>query len=135
MKKNINAIYLALIGTLFAGFGLGYLFFPTLLIEQSGMLIPSASAKADAWAMYAGIQVGFGLFLILCANDSSLRRAGLLSIIFIFGGIAVARTLGVLYFQSYDAFNVSALCIEWPGTLVAIYLYKKNVADSAKSNI
>ena len=126
MNPSIIALYLRVIGWLFAGFGIAYVFFPTLLLEQSGMQTPSAAAKADVYAMYAGLQIGFGLWLLACAKHRDLQPAGLLSIVFIFGGIAAGRTLGVLYYASYDAFNISALCIEWPGSLFALYLYKKH---------
>ena len=126
MKKNIAPFYLIFVGLLFAGFGLAYLFYPLLLIEQSGMQTPTAGAKADVWAMYAGLQMGFGLFLLVCAKQSQLQLAGLLCISFIFGGIAIGRTFGVIYYQAFDIFNLSALCLEWPGTLIAIYLYKQH---------
>ncbi|NRA42769.1 MAG: DUF4345 family protein [Pseudomonadales bacterium] len=133
MKTTYIPVYLRIIGWLFAGFGIAYVFFPTLLLEQSGMLTPSAAAQADVYAMYAGLQIGFGLWLLACAKHKDLQPAGLLSIVFIFGGIAAGRTLGVLYYASYDAFNISALCIEWPGSLFALYLYNQNRKASPAS--
>ena len=123
MKKTSVSIYLLLIGFVFIVFGFAYLFFPSLMIEQSGMQIPTPGSKADAWAMYAGLQIGFGAFLLVCAKEPHLRAAGFLSVAFIFGGIAIGRTLGVMYFQAGDLFNLSALSIEWPGALFALYLF------------
>ena len=98
MKEKTVPLYVMLVGLLFAGFGFAYLFFPILLIEQSGMKIPTPGAKADALAMYGGLQIGFGIFLMICAKAKHLQLAGLLSIVLIFGGIAIGRTLGVIYF-------------------------------------
>ncbi len=126
MKKTRMSMYLLFVGLVFIAFGLAYLFFPLLMIEQSGMQIPTPGAKADAWAMYAGLQIGFGAFLVLCARHEHLKSAGFLSVAFIFGGIALGRTLGVFYFHAADAFNLSALGIEWPGALFALFLYRKH---------
>ena len=125
MKQNIVSIYLIVIGILFIGFGLAYLFFPTQMIAFTGMETPTATAKADIWAIYAGIQIGFGLYLLLCSRNSELFKAGLLSIVFIFGGVAIGRMIGILYFEAYDHYSLFALLCEWTGTFVAMWLYTK----------
>lgn len=122
MKQNIVQIYLIFIGILFISFGFSYLFFPAEMIALSGMEIPTATAKADVWAIYTGIQIGFGLYLLLCSRNLELYKAGLLSIVFILGGVAIGRTLGVLKFEAYDIYSLSAFAFEWAGTFVALWL-------------
>jgi hypothetical protein len=125
MNKSIVPIYLLVIGVIFFGFGMAYLVYPITMIELSGMQIPTATSKADTWAIYAGIQIGFGLFLLYCSRNFELFNAGLLSITFIFGGVAIGRTLGMIYFNTFDQYSLSALAFEWPGTLIAIFLHQK----------
>ena len=99
-----------------------YLIFPTAMIGLTGMEIQTATAKADVWAIYSGIQIGFGLFLLLCSRKSALYQAALLSIVFILGGVAVGRTLGILIYDAYDTYSFSALAFEWTGSIVALWL-------------
>ena len=133
MHQKFTQIFILIIGLIFLGFGLAYLFFPVTMIELSGMEIPTLVAKVDTWAIYAGIQIGFGVFLILCSKNASLFTAALLSIAFIFGGVAIGRTLGIVYYASYDQYSLSALLFEWPGTLIALFLYKSRLKHESRA--
>lgn len=129
MKQNMVSIYLFIIGILFIGFGFSYLFFPTEMIALTGMEIQTATAKTDVWAIYSGIQIGFGSYLILCSRYTELYKAGLLSIVFILGGVAIGRTLGILIYEAHDIYSLSALAFEWIGTFVALWLNARLKTD------
>jgi hypothetical protein len=131
MNSKIVTLYLVVVGLIFFSFGMAYFIFPVTMIEFSGMKIPTATAKADTWAIYAGIQIGFGLFLLACSKKLELSEAGLLAIAFVFGGVAIGRTLGMLYFDAFDQYSLAALAFEWPGALISIWLLVK----SKKTNI
>lgn len=130
MNSKIVRFYLVVVGLIFFGFGMAYFLYPVTMIEFSGMKIPTATAKADTWAIYAGIQMGFGLFLLACSRRLELFEAGLLSIAFVFGGVAIGRTLGIFYFSAFDQYSLAALVFEWPGALISIWL----LAKSKKTN-
>jgi hypothetical protein len=128
-------IYLVIIGLIFFSFGMAYFVYPVTMIEFSGMKIPTATAKADTWAIYAGIQIGFGLFLLACSRRLELFEAGLLSIAFVFGGVAIGRTLGIFYFDAFDQYSLAALVFEWPGALISILLLVKSKKNKSRKKI
>ncbi len=85
-------------GIAFAGYGLACWASPELPAELAGLAIGSGDAYAEMGAMYGGLQIGVGLFCILCALRTDMYRAGLTLLVLGIGGLGVARL-----FHAFDA--------------------------------
>jgi hypothetical protein len=61
-----------------------------------GIHLGNADAITDAQAVYGGLELGLGAFLAVCAFRPDLRWAGLIAATLTLGGLALARSIGVL---------------------------------------
>jgi hypothetical protein len=85
----------------------------------------SIPAKIDNWAIYAGVQIGFGAFLMRCALSNFAHDAALLSVAYVVGGIALLRVIGIGYYASFDLFSLGGLAFEAPTAITAWLLFRR----------
>jgi len=84
---------------------------PASLAQQAGLsVIPSALTEIRA--IYGGLTIGMGCFLIWCLRHRELTFAGLLLVAFGVGGAGMARILGMLIDREPTAFHLMNLAIE-----------------------
>jgi hypothetical protein len=86
---------LALAGLGFLGFGLWFLVDPIGPLAAIGITATGAPAATEFRAFYGGLEVGFGLLMLVAAAKPDWRTAGLWLVIATNGGIAAGRLLGV----------------------------------------
>lgn len=87
---------LVLIALATCGFGVAFVLRP---VEMAGVLhlsLSAPSARIEVRAVYGGMQVGLGVFLLVCAMRRNLLRVGLSAAACVFTGLAVARFFGLM---------------------------------------
>ena len=60
------------------------------------LTLTSPTARADFVATYGGFQIGFGVFLLVCAGKSHWVEPGLWATVAALAGFASARALAIL---------------------------------------
>jgi hypothetical protein len=89
---------LVLAGSALAFLGVGALFLldPAGMARHVGVGVLGATADNDVRAVYGGLQLGCGAFLLLCALRSEWHAAGLAAQLLLFGSLVAARVLSWL---------------------------------------
>jgi hypothetical protein len=116
-------IFLTLVASLFAGFGVAYFLYPLEMAALSGMQLPVIPSRIDVWAIYAGVQIGLGAYLFRSVWSNFAIDASLLMVAYLVGGIALLRTIGVFYYASFDTYSLGALVFEGPAAITAWMLF------------
>jgi uncharacterized membrane protein len=93
----IPAFILALTGLGFLGFGAAAALRPSRAAAVTELSLPTPSARADFAATYGGFQVGFGLFLLVCARMRDWHEPGLWAAVAALAGFGVVRGVGILH--------------------------------------
>ena len=107
--------FLFLVAAIIVGYGIACAADPTLPARLAGLSVLSSDGYAELGAMYGGLQIGVGLFLVLGACSPAWQRSALLVCLFVFGPLALLRgvsalrredpvgsyTLGALAFESF----------------------------------
>ena len=123
---NFARGFLILNGLMFGGYGIYCLLDPTLVTELTGMVLSSNTAIIEARAMYGGLQLTMGLYLLYCAMQTLRVSQGLLVTIFIFAGLAGARSFGLAIDGGESNYNVAAAIYESICGVIAVFLLQKN---------
>ncbi|MEM1110921.1 MAG: DUF4345 family protein [Pseudomonadota bacterium] len=120
----LTKLFLRFTGFLFALYG-AYLYMdPQFLIDLLA-LGDSTAARVEIRAMYGGLQLAVGAFLILSTfRDPPFIETGLIVLIACFAGLASARAAGMIV-DGVDGYNLGATIYESISLLIAILLLKK----------
>ena len=120
----IAKLFLGFTGALFALYG-GFLYLnPQFLIDLLA-LGDGTAALVEVRAMYGGLQLAVGAFLILAATRGPLYvEVGLVVLIACFAGLASARAAGLII-DGVDGYNLGACIYEAISLVVAIVLFQK----------
>ena len=85
-------------GTLgFLAVGLAFLLWPIPMGQLVDIPIATPTARADFAATYGGFEIGFGLFLSICARRTGAIRTGLVALGLALAGFALGRTHGIVF--------------------------------------
>ncbi len=87
--------------------------------------LPTAMARTDVRATYGGLELGFGIFLIVCVFRREWIRPGLLALALATGGFAIGRLCGLLAEGTINNFMLFFLALELAVTLLAIFLWRR----------
>ncbi len=79
----------------FLGIGAGFLAAPTSMAANVDLAVGSATAASDVRAVYGGLQLAIGAFLVAGAFSRAYLRTGLLLQIIAFGGLALGRLVSL----------------------------------------
>lgn len=90
----LGKVLLLASGVIFIGYGYACFLDPQLPATYAGLVIGSGDAYAEISAMYGGLQMGVGVFCVICGLQASLRRAGLLLLAIGIGALALTRFYG-----------------------------------------
>lgn len=124
-------IFLALSGLIWFPYGV-YLFFqPGYLAEAAGILSTTATGQIELRAMYGGLQAGIGALAFAGALRPAQIRSVLFAGCFLFGGLAVTRSLAAIAAGEVSSYTAFGLCFEWTSTALAFWLLR---AGSAPPN-
>ena len=103
--------------------------------EQFGKVIelsaPTAMARTDVRATYGGLELGIGIFLIICAARSEWIRAGLWALGLATGGFATGRLTGILVEGTASRLMLICLVTEIIVTFLSILLLRRSAGVSA----
>lgn len=115
--KILNTAVLAIAGLGFVGFGIAFLFWPGALLTGIGLQAVSAQANVEIRAMYGGLELGLGVFL-LCCIAASRQRIGLWLTLASYGGLGLARLASMLFLGASSPFLIFALI--WEGVMAGL---------------
>lgn len=93
--KTFPTVVLVLCALGFLGFGLWLLSDPAAL-EKIGIAATSKIGQVELRAFYGGMELGLGVFLLLCAFRPDLQVAGLWLVMLANGGAGLARLLAII---------------------------------------
>jgi hypothetical protein len=95
----------------FLGFGLAFLVAPLQTLAAAGIALQGDLAATELRAFYGGLEVALG-GLLIAADLRGARRHGLILCLASYGGIGLARALGMLIAGSATPFLWFALATE-----------------------
>lgn len=109
----------------FAGFGLALLVDPIGIMASAGLEFADTSAvRTEIRAFYGGLELALA-GLILAALRTRRLREGLWLAAVSYGGIGLARALGLVIEQSATTFLISAMVFELAVAAIGLALLRK----------
>jgi hypothetical protein len=93
---------------------------PDTLAEMAG-ITASPSGLTDLRAIYGGLQIGLGAFLLWCRSDPARTTAGLLALGLAVGCVGALRVLGMLVDGEPNAFHAANLTLEVATTALVVF--------------
>lgn len=122
---NLARGYLVLTGLIFILYGGYCLIYPQALTDATGMGLGDNTAIIEVRAMYGGLQMSMGLFLVYSSLKLSTVSNGLLVLIFIYGGLAIPRAAGLVIDGGDNGYNFMVTIFEAVNTVIGILLLLK----------
>ncbi len=117
-------LFLRFTGILFALYG-GFLYLDPQYLMELLALGDGSAARVEVRAMYGGLQLAMGVFLILASLRGPLyTEVALVVAIAVFAGLATARAAGLMI-DGVDGYNLGACIYEAISLVIAILLYQK----------
>lgn len=107
----LSRLTLWLGGSGFLGFGLAFLIAPLQTLAAAGIELSGDLAATELRAFYGGLEVALG-GLLIAADLIGARRHGLILCLASYGGIGLARALGIALAGSATPFLWAALATE-----------------------
>lgn len=103
---------LAIVGGIFTAFGLWALLAPVHFTGLTEVQLPTPTAVTDARAVFGGLELGLGSFLLWSASSAARVQPGLLALLLGVGGLLTGRVLGLVVDSSASTPTFQALGIE-----------------------
>lgn len=114
-----------LLGLSFAAFGLWALARPLHFATLLGFELSNAQALTEMRAFYGGLELGLGLFFIVCALRVDLARAGLVLGVVSLSAVATTRLYGLIVDDSFSTLLVAVLGLELFGIAACLWALKR----------
>ncbi len=105
-------LFLMLAALLFAGFGLASLFQPERIAGMVGIRPSTTAGRSEIRAVYGGLELGLGAFLVYCALDAQRLELGLLLVVLTYGAAAAGRMIGIALDRPVEAVTRRILVAE-----------------------
>lgn len=118
-------LFLGFTALAFAGYGVACLVSPDVVADAAGLGLASDVARAEARAMYGGLQIAVGALAAAALLRPALRSAALLALAFVFVGLAGGRLVGLLVEPAPGAYNGAAFVYEALSAALAIGLGRR----------
>lgn len=122
--KTMTKALIIIIASILGMSGSLAMFDPGYVGDGSG-LNPSLAGLTEIRATFGGFHWGFVIFLFWCCFSEERYRYALLSIALMMGGAALGRLGGIVVDGMPTNLHYSALCIEIPVALAAVWLLQK----------
>jgi hypothetical protein len=110
--KTFPVVLLILAGAGFLGFGLWLIVDPAGGLATVGIAASNPAGLIELRALYGGLELGLGIFLLLCAARPDWRRPGLWAVLLGNGGIGLVRLVGIALTGVFTPFFAAALVWE-----------------------
>ena len=114
---------------IFVGVGAIFLFFPANFAAVLEIGAPTAMARMDLRATYGGLELGFGIFLIICAVKRQWIRPGLWALGLATGGFATGRLVGLVAEKTMSSLMLVCLVLEILVTVLAVLIVFRRQQD------
>lgn len=88
-------VILVLLAMSFIGFGLAFTLKPLEMAQVLDISLFTPTARTDFRALYGGLEIGLGVFLLTCAFRRQSLRLGLEAGAWAFAGLALVRFMGL----------------------------------------
>ena len=115
--------FITISGLIFVLYGIYLIFNPHQLVEIANFSISGDTALTEIRAMYGGLQLAVGLFMLICCRQGSLVSPCLLFMSLAFFCLAATRTLGLLIDPADNGYNLSATIYESLSAVIALSFY------------
>jgi hypothetical protein len=106
-------------------YGLWCLARPEILAEFAGVTATTPTAVAELRAMYGGLQAAIGTLAALALARPAHRRAVVMTLGVLTGGLGLGRLLAVLLGAGLSGYTTGALVIELGSVLWAAALLRR----------
>lgn len=116
--------FLIITGLIFTLYGAYCLLNPMIINEYTGMGLADNTALIEVRAMYGGLQLTAGLYLLFCSMQANRFREALLVSVFVFAGLAGARAFGLAIDGGDNGYNFGAVIYESISGLLALVCLK-----------
>ena len=110
---------------IFVVVGAGFLLIPRQFGGVLELSLPTAMARTDVRATYGGLELGFGIFLILCVVRREWIGPGLWALSLTVGGFAIGRVVGFIAEGTINNFMLFFLVLELAVASVALFLLRR----------
>jgi hypothetical protein len=127
----IARVFLALSGLIWFPYGVYLFFSPGYLADAAGIVSTTATGQIELRAMYGGLQAGIGALAFAGALRPAWMRPVLFAGCFLFGGLALSRSLAALAIGEVSPYTAFGLCFEWTSTVLAIWLVRAQPASQS----
>jgi hypothetical protein len=129
--KTLPALLLTLAGAGFLGFGLWLIVDPAGGLATVGIGALSPAGLIELRAFYGGLEVGLGIFLLLCAARPEWRRPGLWAVLLGNGGIGLTRLGSIAASGVFTPFFGAALVWELGFAALAAWALSRPLQERA----
>ena len=116
---NWVTVYLWFNAVAFVGYGVACLIMPSLPAGYAGFELGTTPGTIEIMAMYGGLQIGFGVLVLMGARDAAWRDTALRALAIVVGGLGLARLAGVVM-HGPDAYNTSVVAYELVTAALAV---------------
>jgi hypothetical protein len=118
---KLARVVLWLGGLAFIGAGLAFALWPLPMARLVEIPLPTPTARIDFAATYGGFELGFGVFLLVCARRSPWLAAGLWAGAAALSGFALIRLQGLLVAAGPATRPIFvALALEITGAVISV---------------
>ena len=122
---RLAQVLLLLAAIVFIGIGVVFLFAPVDWARVVEIELPTPISRTDLRATYGGFDLGFGVFLALCALRPAWIRPGLAAMAIALAGFAGGRTYGILVDGCTSMLMPSFAILEASGSILAFLAYRR----------
>ena len=109
----------------FIGIGVVFLFAPVEWAKVVEIELPTPMSRTDLRATYGGFDLGFGVFLALCAFRREWIRPGLMAMGIALAGFSAGRGYGMLVEGCTSKLMPSFAILEASGSILGFLLYRR----------
>lgn len=114
---------------MFIGVGALFLIIP----EQNAAVLEivgrTATGRTDLRATYGGLELGFGIFLVICVLKQRWTRPGLVALALSTAGFATGRLAGLIAEKTISGLMLIFMALEIVVTLAAILCLRRDALD------
>ena len=118
-------IVLVAISLVTAGFGLLAFVSPEAFAGAMSMELAAPGAVTEVRAFYGGLEIGLAIFWMMGALQPRYLQPALVSVLLVWGAVALARTLGIVMDGSISNMMLAALGLEVAAVIAASIALKQ----------
>ena len=119
--------FLILNGIMYLGLGIWCTVSPDGTSKAIGFGLTNTSARSEYIVVYGGLEIGIGLFCLICAFRHQCVEAGLWFLALTFTALMAFRWVTILRFEDLSRFVYTMVAIETPMAVIAILLLIRQV--------